>query len=84
MPSICFLNSLSLFLGFSGTPQISSVLNVCCVLTLRTGLPGGIAESGDVQVTLLKLDEVKMQRMCMEMAYSITQTLIKACIPHCK
>lgn len=49
-----------IFPGFSGTPQISSVLNVCCVLTKGTGLPEGTAESGDVQETLLKLDEVKI------------------------
>lgn len=41
-------------------PQISSVLNVCCVLILGMGLPEGTAESRDVQVPLLKLDEVKV------------------------
>lgn len=49
-----------IFPGCSGMPQISSVLNVCCVLILGMGLPEGTAESRDVQVPLLKLDEVKV------------------------
>jgi len=52
-----------IFPGCSGMPQISSVLNVCCVLTLGMGLPEGTAESGDVQMPLLKLVKVKMYRI---------------------